>query len=79
MTMNDYGSILDLPEPMRSISLARMGMTAEEFEAHQAGIWAELMARQARFEAGRESASTWQNDEDGSAQPVVVTDWPARG
>ena len=65
-------SILDLPEPMRSISLARMGMTAKEFEAHEAGIDAELAARQARFEAGMEAASTWQTDEAGSANPVVI-------
>jgi hypothetical protein len=67
-------SILDLPEPLRSASLARMGMTAEEFEAHEAGIDAELDARQARFESGEETASTWQTDEDGSANPVVVND-----
>jgi hypothetical protein len=54
-------------------------MDAEEFAAHMAGIEAELAARQARFEAGRESASTWQNDEAGSADVSVVTDWPARG
>ena len=68
------GSILDLPEPQRSQALARRGMTAEEFAAHMAGIEAELAARQARFEAGEESASTWQVDEDGSANPVVVTE-----
>ncbi len=69
------GSILDLPEPQRSQALARRGMTADEFAAHMAGIEAELAACQARFESGEETASTWQTDEAGSAQPVVVQDW----
>lgn len=68
------GSILDLPEPIRSQSLARMNMTAEEFEAHQAGCRAWVAEAQRRYENG-EPASTWQNDEAGSASISVVKDW----
>ena len=68
-------SILDAPEPVRSQSLARMGMTAEEFEAHQAGCRAIAAEMQRRFENG-EPASTWQNDAAGSADVSVVKDWP---
>ena len=45
-------SILDLPEPLRSRELAALGMTADEFAAHQAGIKAALEAEQAALEAG---------------------------
>ena len=68
-------SILDLPEPARSAALARRGMTAEEFAAHQAGREALIAEAQRRFESGEEKASTWQNDEAGSADISVVKDW----
>jgi hypothetical protein len=50
-------------------------MTAEEFAAHQAGREALIAEAQRRFESGEEKASTWQNDEAGSADISVVKDW----
>lgn len=45
-------SILDLPEPKRSATLAQTGMTAEEFAEHISGWEATEVAMQALAEAG---------------------------
>lgn len=67
-------SILDLPEPIRSKSLADMGMTADEFAAHMAACDLIYAEKDAAVAAGLVKPSTWQTDEAGSAQPIVVED-----
>lgn len=71
--------VLDLPEPVRSETLALFGMTAEEFRAHQAGIAAAFAERDAEVEAGLASPSAMHYDEDGENElpgVSVVKDWP---
>jgi hypothetical protein len=74
------GSILDLPEPIRSQSLARRGMTAAEFEAHQAGREALIAEAQAPLrKRGETTASGSEGDDEDidvkSASISVVRDW----
>lgn len=45
--------ITDLPEPVRSESLAALGMTAEEYTAHMDGIEAEEKFLEEEARAGR--------------------------
>lgn len=58
-------SVLDLPEPVRSETLAEMGMTAEEYAAFDAGRSAAEAEEERMFESGeRQRASDMHYDDD---------------
>jgi hypothetical protein len=65
-------SVLDLPEPLRSQALAERGMTAEEFEAHMAGLEANERELDRMVEAGEIPTPTDMHYGDADVPTVVV-------